>query len=124
MNQEIKDRWVNALESGRYRQGVGMLHTNHGGVEQFCCLGVLSDLAHLDGVVAREYVPTEFGIDSFYRYDSCSVMSLSRTVVKWAELDRSNPDVEYLDRLRPLAFLNDVLAVPFAEIAVAIKESL
>lgn len=35
-------KWVNALRSGKYKQGMyGRLRDNHGG---FCCLGVLDDI--------------------------------------------------------------------------------
>lgn len=37
----IKDKWLKALRSGRYRQGFGRLRTASGG---YCCLGVLSKI--------------------------------------------------------------------------------
>lgn len=40
MNEEIKTRWVSALQSGEYKQGTGLLHRD----DKFCCLGVLCDL--------------------------------------------------------------------------------
>ena len=42
MNQDIKQRWVDALRSGEYEQGRGCLHNSNG--NSFCCLGVLTDL--------------------------------------------------------------------------------
>ena len=41
MNERVKKLWVEALRSGEYRQGVGMLRDKHG---RYCCLGVLCDL--------------------------------------------------------------------------------
>lgn len=42
MEQELKDKWIAALRSGKYKQGVGLLHDrNH----RFCCLGVLCEVA-------------------------------------------------------------------------------
>lgn len=38
---ELRRRWVEALESGEYAQGLGCLRNGDG---QFCCLGVLCDL--------------------------------------------------------------------------------
>jgi len=38
---ELRRRWVEALESGGYAQGLGYLRDGDG---QFCCLGVLCDL--------------------------------------------------------------------------------
>lgn len=46
MNQDIKKRWVEALRSGKYKQGKERLKSEQG----FCCLGVLCDLAVHDGV--------------------------------------------------------------------------
>lgn len=40
MNQDIKQRWVSALESGLYPQTKHVLRDDNG----FCCLGVLCDL--------------------------------------------------------------------------------
>lgn len=41
MDVDLKTRWVEALRSGKYKQGVGYLRTID---EQFCCLGVLADI--------------------------------------------------------------------------------
>lgn len=40
MNQEIKKQWVEALRSGKYKQGKFKLKRN----DQYCCLGVLCDI--------------------------------------------------------------------------------
>ena len=40
MKEEIKDRWVEALRSGEYKQGKKALKMDG----NFCCLGVLCDL--------------------------------------------------------------------------------
>jgi hypothetical protein len=42
MNPEYKQRWIEALESGEYRQTSGHLHDEEGG---YCCLGVLCKAA-------------------------------------------------------------------------------
>lgn len=41
MNTEYKRKWVDALRSGKYRQGVGVLKNAN---EEYCCLGVLCDI--------------------------------------------------------------------------------
>lgn len=41
MNPEIKAQWLEALRSGKYKQGRGMLRTPE---NSFCCLGVLCDV--------------------------------------------------------------------------------
>jgi hypothetical protein len=40
MDKDIKAKWLEALRSGRYRQGEGALRVD----DKFCCLGVLCDL--------------------------------------------------------------------------------
>jgi hypothetical protein len=44
MKPEIKERWVAALRSGEYEQGVGYLNIADDGVNRYCCLGVLCDI--------------------------------------------------------------------------------
>lgn len=46
MDQELKEKWVDALRSGRYEQGQGLLRTTG---DRYCCLGVLVDIADPDG---------------------------------------------------------------------------
>jgi hypothetical protein len=40
VKEDIKTRWVEALRSGEYEQGIGLLRKEN----RFCCLGVLCDL--------------------------------------------------------------------------------
>lgn len=42
MNREIKQKWVQALRSGDYKQGGDNLYNPE--TDAFCCLGVLADL--------------------------------------------------------------------------------
>lgn len=41
MNPEIKREWVEALRSGKYKQGSGRLRDD---TDRYCCLGVLCDI--------------------------------------------------------------------------------
>ncbi len=41
MNKELKDKWINALRSGNYKQGLGRLKYNG----EYCCLGVLCEIS-------------------------------------------------------------------------------
>lgn len=41
MDSVLKQKWVDALRSGAYKQGNGYLRTKE---DKFCCLGVLCDL--------------------------------------------------------------------------------
>lgn len=46
MNKKIKKAWLKALRSDDYEQGVGQLcYTENDGIDHFCCLGVLIDVA-------------------------------------------------------------------------------
>jgi hypothetical protein len=40
MNPEVKSKWLEALRSGKYKQGQRRLRT----ADKFCCLGVLCDV--------------------------------------------------------------------------------
>lgn len=44
MDRELAQKWVDALESGKYPKGVHSLAETRNGSERFCCLGVLADL--------------------------------------------------------------------------------
>lgn len=46
MNQQIKQKWVSALRSGRYKQGKTYLNADN----CFCVMGVLCDIAVKAGV--------------------------------------------------------------------------
>lgn len=46
MDKALKKRWVEALRSGKYDQGIGCLRTPRGA---FCCLGVLADILDPSG---------------------------------------------------------------------------
>ena len=43
---EVKDAWIKALESGKYKREVGLLFSdvNPDGTKNMCCLGVLRDV--------------------------------------------------------------------------------
>ncbi len=46
-NKELQTKWIEALSSGKYKQGIGKLKVEEKGEEKFCCLGVLCDLKNL-----------------------------------------------------------------------------
>jgi hypothetical protein len=39
MDKDLKAKWIAALRSGEYKQGIGVLH--HPVKKTYCCLGVL-----------------------------------------------------------------------------------
>lgn len=76
MNKEIAKIWCDALRSGEYKQGTGVLHDlDH---NTFCCLGVLCDLAVKAGIGVTP--KPAFG---FNTYDNAFNM-LPDSVKKWA----------------------------------------
>lgn len=130
MNQDVKTRWLAALRSGDYKQGKGTLRNKK---DQYCCLGVLTQLAVEDGVIAppkledNDFAESE-DTSALYHYDGDSAY-LSSTVADWAELDiREHPGVRlpgaFGDGLPyTLAQLND-RGDSFDTIAKVIEEKL
>lgn len=133
MKTDIKERWLDALESGEYAQTMGRLERiaevrdDDGTLvcgTGFCCLGVLCNLAAREGVVTR--VVVEKG-------DCCPKCSpvvwygnstgfVPRAVQEWAGLDNENPEWwgEENEHIS-LTALNDG-GSSFAEIATVIRE--
>lgn len=58
MNKELKQQWIEALRSGKYKQGKGVLRTFS---DHFCCLGVLCDV--LDDSKWRDVQTVETNIN-------------------------------------------------------------
>lgn len=122
MNQDIKRKWVEALRSGEYKQGKGALRDQD---DNFCCLGVLCDLASKEGVVS---VSNSY-VESVYDYDGdggeSSWSELPYSVTEWAGLESENPRIDYPHApVISLAELNDIVKATFAEIADVIEEQL
>lgn len=50
MDRELRDKWVAALRSGEYKQGLNQLRgKDEDGTDTFCCLGVLCDVVDPNG---------------------------------------------------------------------------
>lgn len=47
MNKDLKEKWITALRSGKYKQGKGQLRDNIDGEYHYCCLGILCEVAGL-----------------------------------------------------------------------------
>jgi hypothetical protein len=136
MNQEIKEKWVNALRSGDYEQGQGALRNLDG---QYCCLGVLCDLYD-------KHRMEDFGAESSWTVDTVSLNEYisvldssevgvpANEVVDWAGLPDNNPEVlvdlkdevggEAYQCELPIAELNDDQGLTFNELADIIEEQL
>ena len=122
MKADIKQRWIDALRSGKYEQGRGALRTG----DTFCCLGVLCDIHKPEGWkfcqgggdVARQWGYEDFNGDG-ERNDV-----LPPHVKRWAGLELQSPEIKKLDGYAAsLANLNDN-GTTFAEIADLIETHL
>lgn len=127
MKEDIEKRWVEALESGKYKQGKDSLKIqNKDGSFSYCCLGVLCELAVEDGIIKPSSIPE----DSFvWTYEDRSGV-LPMKVMEWAGLDSCNPVVEDANHVGNLSedlnlsCYNDGLNYSFKQIAKLIRDSL
>lgn len=135
MNHEIKQAWLDALRSGKYKQGKERLcRINDEQEKEYCCLGVLCDLA------VKETNLSAFVKGRLVLYENEYSM-LPKTVIKWAELDEEdgeNPTVlrgaqiykelgEKADKDAQnisLVELNDTIELNFNQIADIIEKYL
>lgn len=137
MNTEIKIKWIEALRSGEYKQGIGMLKNNRG---SYCCLGVLCDLYQKETGIG-EWAENDFQVSKeewhdFIIQNKRESFNLPPNVVEWASLNSSNPNVNIADKkmvsprnneelftTSSLGHLNDSM-VQFLDIADIIEERL
>ncbi len=112
MKKHIKKLWVDALRSGKYKQGFKELKTQEG---SFCCLGVLCDL-HRKTCRNKKY-KWSYTNRRLYLGEQ---LVLPTAVQKWAGLNEKVPKVngEYL------AILNDIRDFTFKQIAHQINKYL
>lgn len=121
MKQEIKDKWINALESGQYEKAVLVLHDASNNA--YCANGVLCDLAYREGVVDRKRVADPWAEDrevyAYGRWETIGV--LPSEVMEWAGLAKGDPELANGDTVGEV---NDHTPTDFADMAVLIKEHL
>lgn len=145
MNAEIKKRWVEALKSGVYVKGKGRLLSRG---NEYCCLGVLCELASKDGIGTWEVNPNLQDEAPRFRTSrgEMSESTLPTQVVEWAGLDTtqeswsplapvkgSNPlisarkmqqEMGGFETAGSLAELNDYSSMTLAEIGDVIEAEL
>lgn len=103
MNKKIAKRWVKALRSKQYKQGIGRLRSHK---NRFCCMGVLCNIHAYDHPKIAARQTTNEGY--------MGVNGLPPTQVQlWAGLDRQSLDI--------LADLNDTSKWSFERIAEYIE---
>lgn len=120
MNELVKKAWLNALRSGKYKQGQGKLKCD----DAFCCLGVLCDLHRKQ--TGGSWVRTDINGTHYEEYDF-STEVLPESVSAWAGLDSFDPVVpipfDGAD-FSTLVRCNDEAKMSFAKIADIIEEHL
>jgi hypothetical protein len=120
MNSIIKEKWLTALRSGKFKQGKEELRTLE---DKFCCLGVLCDIYRKETKLGK-WGKNRFNKFHFtntkknnQKFEDQGVLPLS--VKQWAELPDCNPSI---DGLHTLATLNDNGST-FQEIADIIEKN-
>lgn len=104
--QEIKDNWVNALESGNFTQGYGKLEDDSKGTIRYCCIGVLGHitkgLSNYNCLKKGETIP-ENGICpyAFLRQNKIDTKPI------WMENDLYSDNDHDPDNKRPEAYKDD-----------------
>lgn len=115
-NLEIMRQWSAALRSGEFEQSRGNLaYTSPDGSTQYCCLGVLCELAIRAGVPVKK-VEDGYGVT----YYDGSAGTPPASVRNWAGLGTSIllslPGIG----MRHAFELNDTYKMPFPQIADAV----
>ena len=100
MNPELKQKWLEALRSGKYKQGTGLLRSKE---NYFCCLGVLCDI-----IDNKKWEITNSGD---YCYEKSTVAPTSSSIIREGAIGH-------------LMTLNDEAKSSFAEIADWIEGNL
>ena len=119
MDSTIKEKWLAALRSGKYKQGTGNLKTK---TNRFCCLGVLCDVYRKETKYGK-WMKDNFGNFHFINtkkskkdFKDAGVLPLN--VMEWADLPSVNP---LIDVGSSLAGINDSCA-SFEKIADIIEK--
>lgn len=126
MNPTVKAAWVAALRSGKYKQGSGGLKgVGSGCFLGFCCLGVLCDLAAVEGI-GRWHEGEETATADFCTPGGVSDAYLPDLVVTWAGATSMDPEVSHPSHGGPttLSSLNDTEKFTFGQIADVIEAQL
>jgi len=112
MKKRVKNKWLKALRSGEYKQGVRRLVNKN---DEFCCLGVLCDLYLREKgegwVKAIHY-------DEYFCHTQSAILPIE--VQEWAGLECGDPDAG----AERLTGWNDIRQKSFKQIANLIENHL
>jgi hypothetical protein len=112
MNSLIKEKWVAALRSGKYKQTSEVLYDYEG----FCCLGVLCDIYSKEKGVEWEHSDKN-NLPAIF---DCSYIPPTQ-VCEWAEIDGYLTNVVSCGVTQSLHGLNDLQEWDFNQIADVIE---
>lgn len=136
-NTEVIQKWIDALTSGEYQQGRGMLQSTAG---EYCCLGVLCDLyiketgqgSWVRGsalIKGDEFVEFAHGSDYVYSMPTWEVYRWAglaegedeyEKAPTWVEVDNEEKDIRGTFCLTDL---NDSKNFTFEDIANVLREN-
>lgn len=130
MKRRIFEKWLEALRSGEYQQGTGLLRSED---DKYCCLGVLCDVAEKEGVVKGELKdsPEYMGLKSDPRYYyGAEHHILPIEVIEWAGMADSQSTLEKIQAgvfgegsEGVLTWINDISGANFDRIAEVIENN-
>lgn len=94
MNQDILNRWIQALEGNEYSQGFELLRFDN----DYNFIGILCDLYHNDHPDTSEWVSYGHGFFAFTAYTKSFGKELvdcilPQAVALWAGLSSTNPNI-------------------------------
>lgn len=112
LRSEILSKTIDALRSGKYVQGRGRLNINN---EEFCCLGVICEVAMGCGVELKKRIRR-----GIYSYDGSSVI-LPSTVADLLDVSAEGTFLNDDCDERALSAMNDS-GMTFSEIAKVIEK--
>jgi len=99
MNKRIKQKWIKALRSGKYKQGRGHLHYD----DKYCCLGVLTEL-YIREHNGEKWEKMLGGNLFCFKAEECN---LPEVVSDWAGLEEKDPLIVINDEKDILETVND-----------------
>lgn len=118
MNINAKNLWCKALRSGEFRQGFKSLYCKE--TNSYCIMGVLAEIAMINGVCDYEERTNHYNKATFGLYDGQSTV-LPLSVVKWAELENRSGAIN--GEFMTLQGYNDLGQYDFEQLADIIEEN-
>jgi hypothetical protein len=124
MNADIKEKWIAALRSGKYKQGNSYLRRG----DEYCCLGVLCDVMGMEWSLNASSYSTP-SMTEVYQCGDNDLSYPSQTTLELAGIGPNDLNVKVSEcdkytRTYNLWQLNDSLRYSFNRIADIIEEQL